>query len=159
MSLRQKLWYYQIYLLIANETKFHMWKNEVQNYFFLGSRVLLNKCWYFHRGEMANAIETIVLLKWMFILKSHHLFDSGWTPPNGHPAYCAQPFPEMGYLRRMKALAQMVLETSIRWLWFDFGIFSWLGNCQHDMWQTSHLQHSRHRKGPLIAPEGWKSRW
>lgn len=39
-----------------------------------------------------NAIETIVPLKWTFILKSHHLFDSGQTPPNGHTAYCAAIF-------------------------------------------------------------------
>lgn len=41
---------------------------------------------------MVNAIETIVLLKWTFILKSHHLFDLGWTPPNRHTAYCVATF-------------------------------------------------------------------
>lgn len=48
----------------------------------------------------------------------------------------------------------MVLETSISWPWFHFGIFSSLGNCKHNMWQASHLQHSRHRNRPSDCPWG-----
>lgn len=83
---------------------------------FLRQPRSLSQMLTFRRGEMASAIETIVLLKWTFILKSHHLSDSEWTPPNGHNAYCVQSFSEISYLRRrMKALAQMLLETFINW--------------------------------------------
>lgn len=110
---------------------------------------------------MANATETTVLLKWTFILKSYHLFDLGWTPSNGHTAYCVAVFSlKTSYLRRrMNALAEMVLETCISWPGFDFGIFSWLGNYKHNMWQASHLQHSRHRKALLLPTRDRESRW
>lgn len=99
---------------------------------------------------MASESETIVLLKWTFILESHHLLDLGWTPPNGHVAYGKGTFSlkQVIWGGEWKPLAQMVVETSISRPQFQFGMFSWLGNCKHNMWPASHLLCSRHRTGP-----------
>lgn len=53
-----------------------------------------------------------------------------------------------------RALAPTIWGTSTSRAWFDFGIFSWLGNCKHNMWQASHLQHSRHGKRSPDCPRG-----
>lgn len=107
------------------------------------------------RVEIANETETIVLLKWTFILESHHLLDLGWTPPNGHIAYGKGTFSLRQVLwgGEWKPLAQMLIGTSISSPQFHFGMFSWLGNCKHNMWQASHLLCSRQRSRP---GERWK---
>lgn len=67
-----------------------------------------------------------------------------------------QPFPwnKLAEEENERALALTIWGTSTSRAWFDFGIFSWLGNHKHNMWQTSHLQHSRHGNRPPDCPWG-----
>lgn len=67
-----------------------------------------------------------------------------------------QPFPwnKLAEEENERALALTIWGTSTSRAWFDFGIFSWLGNRKHNMWQTSHLQHSRHGNRPPDCPWG-----
>lgn len=133
---------------------------EVYKYIILGIPVL-SRYWYFQRVEVANATETIVLLKWTFSPESYHLLDSGWNPPNGHTAYGEGTF-SLKYIiwqGEWKPLALMVVGSSISRPQFHFGIFSWLGNCKHNMWQASYLLFSRTRNRPYLPVSDGRGRW